>query len=125
MLQEYRETFHRFALKDSVEVDNMTFTINRIELKKGEKEDFSITIWGRKPNAVTFEISRIFKKDSFFWKARGLSGNTQKQEQFSFPYGDDDLSYLFKGKDVVNLEFCEIEADTKLNDVLVMHTWGR
>ena len=123
MLQPYQAEHFKFKVRQSVSIDNMNFKINLIELKETSNEGCSITIWGRKPNAVTFEIGRIFKTADLFWKSRKFTMETLAREKWEYYDFNESVMPLVKREGVIKLKSCSIYANTRLNEEIIVHTF--
>ncbi|MCB0630827.1 MAG: hypothetical protein KDD15_13865 [Lewinella sp.] len=122
MLQPYQEKYHQFSLGDRIVINNKTFRIKSIMIKKrisDQNESVWITIWGKKPHAVSFKIDRIFRRDDLFWKVRAFHFSDLNDVNTAYPLGAE-LEEAY-GDTTVSLSKATILADTRLNDEYIGH----
>ncbi len=127
MIQPVKEKVMRFRLGDKVQIDNMNFTINLLKINKEQDGVFSVSIWGRKPNATTIAFDRIVRVEELLWKPRKIDTITEKGKIFSLKYDIEDVELFqeeWKNKKdkVVSLL---VEMDTMLNEPAIFYDFNK
>ncbi len=123
MIQPIKEKVFRFRIGDKIKIDYMNFTIKQLKINKDMNGGFSVSIWGRKPNATTIAFDRVVRIDELLWKPKKMDVITEKGKVFSLNYDKDEIESFqadWKNKEdkVVSLL---AEMDTMLNEPLIVY----
>lgn len=98
MFQPYKEVTLILQIGQKVEINNATFHIRKLDIY-WECDDFLITVWGVKPNALTLHWSRVIKYDDLIWRPEknGLTFFTLDGKSFDrLSFNEDQFKILIK-----------------------------
>ena len=125
MIQPNVEKTLAFRLKEKVSIDNMTFTVNSLDVQKHLKEgDYHVTIWGRKPKATTLALGRVIKIDDLFFKPTKITLLTRKGNIADFRINEEIESIITDCKNKKDkIVSVLVEMNTALNET-IHYSWS-